>query len=154
MSQVSRHFNPRPPWGGRPSFTTKRRKTKYFNPRPPWGGRRSRTLSPATPSKDFNPRPPWGGRPCPLRRFFRHGAISIHALRGEGDDLKVRGAIVLDGISIHALRGEGDPSDRVRRVLRGISIHALRGEGDAAENGGGCRCIYFNPRPPWGGRHR
>ncbi len=34
----------------------------------------------------------------------------------------------------------------------GISIHALRGEGDA---GGETRphvYLYFNPRPPWGGR--
>ena len=33
-------------------------------------------------------------------------------------------------ISIHALRGEGDNAKRGGRLRRGISIHALRGEGD------------------------
>ena len=79
--------------------------------------------------------------------------ISIHALRGEGDDDVGRECPCVD-ISIHALRGEGDgepdyeadgmprflstPSvgratpgathPRARRTI--ISIHALRGEGD------------------------
>ena len=35
------------------------------------------------------------------------GKISIHALRGEGDDDKIKISEVLH-ISIHALRGEGD----------------------------------------------
>ena len=38
------------------------------------------------------------------------------------------------------------------RVL--ISIHALRGEGDAILWFAVHRSIYFNPRPPWGGRRR
>ena len=33
-----------------------------------------------------------------------------------------------------------------------ISIHALRGEGDSWYAKGGLGCLYFNPRPPWGGR--
>ena len=35
-------------------------------------------------------------------------AISIHALRGEGDDVFAYVAPVVRAISIHALRGEGD----------------------------------------------
>ena len=85
---------------------------------------------------------------------MRKGAISIHALRGEGDVKSVNGEKALLKISIHALRGEGDatfadflisrflfqstPSvGRATVVLvlvnfvdRAISIHALRGEGD------------------------
>ena len=34
--------------------------------------------------------------------------ISIHALRGEGDDKGADGITPHIGISIHALRGEGD----------------------------------------------
>ena len=79
-------------------------------------------------------------------------------------------------ISIHALRGEGDQNYRNVRHRHGcISIHALRGEGDQC-NAMECAiealfqstpsvgrattlAIHrkqvkknFNPRPPWGGR--
>ena len=59
-------------------------------------------------------------------------AISIHALREEGDMRRgKRGGVYC--ISIHALREEGD----MRRGKRGgvycISIHALREEGDGAD---------------------
>ena len=87
-----------------------------------------------------------------LARDLLMGAISIHALREEGD---VCAAADLQGfvISIHALREEGDPSaiqcsafsflflstPSARRatktahesaVRNAISIHALREEGD------------------------
>ena len=56
--------------------------------------------------------------------------ISIHALRGEGDE----GATAekkISVISIHALRGEGDDTCTNRKNSDSdISIHALRGEGD------------------------
>ena len=35
-----------------------------------------------------------------------------------------------------------------------ISIHALRGEGDIVATNEAIYLCYFNPRPPWGGRHR
>ena len=56
---------------------------------------------------DFYPRPPWGGRPGVYRVLVHTPHISIHALRGEGDDF-LSFDTVPDGISIHALRGEGD----------------------------------------------
>ena len=55
-------FNPRPPWGGRPSPSAHRGGAVHFNPRPPWGGRR-----------DI------------IESIFLFLRISIHALRGEGD---------------------------------------------------------------------
>ena len=64
-----RHFNPRPPCGGRrpalywPSAATN------FNPRPPCGGRR-RSCAARAVIADFNPRPPCGGRLTPRQRFI------------------------------------------------------------------------------------
>ena len=58
-------------------------------------------------------------------------AISIHALRGEGD-VSNRLKIIYSIISIHALRGEGDGRHEIYFIsIMSISIHALRGEGDS-----------------------
>ena len=101
-------------------------------------------------------------------------AISIHALREEGDhsgalrDIRVMEFLstpsvrratsprlllhLLRGISIHALREEGDSTTyKIYTHIR-ISIHALREEGDRCGF-----CPYpgiknFYPRPPRGGR--
>ena len=113
-------------------------------------------------------------------RFTQHAqaerAISIHALRVEGD---VNGKLepIEAQISIHALRVEGDsfasaaspwragflstPSgwratQRFREVLDAIaiSIHALRVEGDSTGKYQNNKIGYFYPRPPGGGRQR
>ena len=56
-------------------------------------------------------------------------------------------------ISIHALRGEGDVIKYCHKSpLIKISIHALRGEGDGTRFINKYNRMYFNPRPPWGGR--
>ena len=79
--------------------------------------------------------------------------ISIHALRGEGDDRVERHLRCVEIISIHALRGEGDFFlICCRRRSAPISIHALRGEGDTSRALPLAHRRYFNPRPPWGGR--
>ena len=104
-------------------------------------------------SRNFYPRPPRGGRHVSRRETELDKAISIHALREEGDNqLHTLGAEVVV-ISIHALREEGDnfgrrcretitlflstPSARRATPCRltikqqlVISIHALREEGD------------------------
>ena len=57
-------------------------------------------------------------------------AISIHALREEGDVVQLA-ALPGARISIHALREEGDPTPMTKaQASAGISIHALREEGD------------------------
>ena len=100
-------FNPRPPWGGRPTGINIINVINcYFNPRPPWGGRLFRRTI-LCPRRYFNPRPPWGGRRRPQGFSDFDFAISIHALRGEGDDYVDNHLFGLQ-ISIHALRGEGD----------------------------------------------
>ena len=63
------------------------------------------------------------------------------------------GLVTSTGISIHALREEGDTTVWVRATLEAtISIHALREEGDAARHTASSHVLYFNPRPPRGGR--
>ena len=79
---------------------------------------------------NFYPRPPRGGRPLPWAAEAMSWAISIHALREEGDEqrhqlalwyrvflstpsarratLAVKNSCVHEAISIHALREEGD----------------------------------------------
>ena len=127
-------------------------------------------------SLDFNPRPPWGGRRSPgenttayisfqstpsVGRATRHinqkggaGGISIHALRGEGDNVLW---------SFNRLPSYFNPRPPwggrrlcmhpPKRHAQVISIHALRGEGDGLAD---WHSVYprenFNPRPPWGGR--
>ena len=80
---------------------------------------------------NFYPRPPRGGRPLSELQNIMLRAISIHALREEGD--------------LHAVFGP--------RFLVSISIHALREEGDSNLTTIRSRLFYFYPRPPRGGRH-
>ncbi len=85
-----------------------------------------RTLLP-----NFYPRPPRGGRPAQLAR-----------------------ASAAEAISIHALREEGDRTDTYFAGMPRISIHALREEGDAGTTISAAKGTYFYPRPPRGGRHK
>ena len=77
----------------------------------------------------FYPRPPRGRRRENIQCEAKLLAISIHALREEGDVLHIHLIAVL-GISIHALREEGDVLHIHLIAVLGISIHALREEGD------------------------
>ena len=83
-----------------------------------------RTLLP-----NFYPRPPRGGRPAQLAR-----------------------ASAAEAISIHALREEGDRTDTYFAGMPRISIHALREEGDFLRGQSSCARANFYPRPPRGGR--
>ncbi len=55
-------------------------------------------------------------------------------------------------ISIHAPRAGGDNGLCSRACRRGISIHAPRAGGDDGSISFTLRQLYFNPRPPCGGR--
>ena len=124
-----------------------------FYPRPPRGGRPWAILSRLPQPLYFYPRPPRGGRHIGGRLACDEETISIHALRGEGDEV----LSPVNGLPVRFLstpsagrattrlamffvvkmhfyprppRG-GRPSDLYDAgvgVL--ISIHALRGEGD------------------------
>ena len=104
---VIRNFNPRPPRGGRHSGAKESAKPKKFQSTP--SARRATVLV------DGN-------------RVVK--AISIHALREEGDAFGFHMDDVFQGISIHALREEGDYPISPQRTEFVISIHALREEGD------------------------
>ena len=196
-SRIASNFYPRPPWGGRrrenrrhglhddisihalrgegdighsgPSFVF-----RVFLSTPSVGRATFFRLFHRQPGLDFYPRPPWGGRRWAARWRPPSREISIHALRGEGDNpastktganrkflstpsvgratqLRREGKDV-SLISIHALRGEGDAELAKTASMAEISIHALRGEGDHRATLNNSPSLYFYPRPPWGGR--
>ena len=86
--------------------------------------------APTTGAPYFYPRPPWGGRQNLLVGRVRVYLISIHALRGEGDD-----DMLLH--FLYPLLFLSTPS--VGRATRIDTVSA-----NAAPD--------FYPRPPWGGR--
>ena len=146
------YFYPRPPRGGRPALPAKRRWIwSYFYPRPPRGGR----LQPGAAlflCVYFYPRPPRGGRRC-LNGSVTRWKIFLStpsARRATLDDLPPR--YRAQAISIHALREEGDDRGDRHRSGRTISIHALREEGDHICVGKRGEVWDFYPRPPRGGR--
>ena len=83
---------------------------------------------------------------CGVETEFQSTPSARRATQPEGDRRHH------EAISIHALREEGD--ERLLRASQAlaISIHALREEGDENRGGRCCGPSYFNPRPPRGGR--
>ena len=84
-ARTTENFYPRPPRGGRPAARTQLIMRHVFLSTP--SARRATGFSSMYLSiaSYFYPRPPRGGRPPPRRRKARARAISIHALREEGD---------------------------------------------------------------------
>ncbi len=170
----------------------------YFNPRPPWGGR-LRMPKRSAPDNRFQSTPSVGRATLAGRhdyavfkfqstpsvgratRFMSPPvmliSISIHALRGEGDNFRQHlcrvsspfqstpsvGRATFDGNPARYVgQFQSTPSVGRATYIRSstlqenqISIHALRGEGDMETRAVPLRMDgNFNPRPPWGGRHR
>ena len=123
-----------------------------FYPRPPRGGRQGNTAALSVTTIFLST--PSARRATPLaHRAEPHTAISIHALREEGDRPPEASRPANSLISIHALREEGDITGDSLTVLHDmISIHALREEGDAASRPHRAVRGNFYPRPPRGGR--
>ena len=123
---------------------------------------------------NFYPRPPRGGRQRLHRQRAGGSAISIHALREEGDGLftvpyeavkiflstpSARRATQTHQAAHGRDRFLSTPSARratestgLIESSSGISIHALREEGDLAISAFRPITTYFYPRPPRGGR--
>ena len=80
-----KNFNPRPPWGGRRRAADETFYLTKFQSTPSVGRATMNTAKDTFNYINFNPRPPWGGRPSALRSLALQSLISIHALRGEGD---------------------------------------------------------------------
>ncbi len=100
-----------------------------FNPRPPCGGRRAMRLSLSLRTAYFNPRPPCGGR--------------------RGHDKRGAGGQKFQSTS-PVWRTTRPRSSSCRSMP--ISIHVPRVEDDTGRWGRRCSTLYFNPRPPCGGR--
>ena len=125
-----RHFNPRPPRGGRPLGPRGLGRDLDISIHAPRAGGDLRPQRRAARVHHFNPRPPRGGRRpfadlVPIKRYD----ISIHAPRAGGD-------VVLADV--------GGGHD--------ISIHAPRAGGDRGPPSCASGSPNFNPRPPRGGR--
>ena len=126
---ISPYFYPRPPRGGRQIADSGNTTIRLFLSTP--SARRATCRHPDPSGTDnFYPRPPRGGRPLPRAIIERRIAISIHALREEGDSgaLSFSWALFLFLSTPSARRATSPP----------ISM-AYSSE-------------YFYPRPPRGGR--
>ena len=125
---------------------------RNFYPRPPRGGRRNGSWPNKASISYFYPRPPRGGRRIAMSDLNLRIAISIHALREEGDPLPCCRGFMLPDFYPRPPRGGrrarwnplvlipvflSTPSARRATAIdvsgqigRQISIHALREEGD------------------------
>ena len=152
MDTPRHNFYPRPPRGGRPFPSLRLFSVVIFLSTP--SARRATWLpwifvmSP----RYFYPRPPRGGRRAFSSASKPYWAISIHALREEGD-APVLGLLLEVGLFLST------PSARrattaipAVKLPHLISIHALREEGDASAGRYVATYLYFYPRPPRGGR--
>ena len=132
MKSIAWRFQSTPPARGATTSCDPRFPSRNdFNPRPPRGGRR-RQFFLILAAVHFNPRPPRGGRPfcCFCSDFQIDSFQSTPPARGATGDLM---AALLTSL--------------------GISIHAPREGGDAKSTKSNSNDLYFNPRPPRGGRH-
>ena len=145
-----------------------------FNPRPPRGGRRASTTCHAD-CKRFQSTPSARRATDAQLGQLSVLAISIHALREEGDledeTVDVSGKIfqstpsarrataTTGGVTATCKAFQSTPSARRATLYHlhfvrwvDISIHALREEGDLVRAGRFHGVRHFNPRPPRGGR--
>ena len=83
--KAGRHFNPRPPRGGRPARKSLTAKTTRFQSTSSARRTTSTLRRPGKPGQHFNPRPPRGGRQSHRASEPWCSWISIHVLREEDD---------------------------------------------------------------------
>ena len=116
------YFNPRSPYGERPSGTPSESICAYFNPRSPYG---ERLLQPGRQHnpQDFNPRSPYGERPtskAAIQAMQNFNPRSPYGERRTKDTQKTRAERFQSTLP---LRGATAPSRSYRRRSI-ISIHA------------------------------
>ena len=167
------YFNPRSPWGERPSnyyfFTV----AQKFQSTLPVGGATLFVIGEIL-LYEFQSTLPVGGATAEGAATRALLQISIHAPRGGSDifrhlqsglpssfqsTLPVGGAtqrvyrcITVKNISIHAPRGGSDDAAQNSRLDSLISIHAPRGGSDSDQAAAEKAAADFNPRSPWGER--
>ena len=152
MELTAKHFNPRPPQGGRLSTNwscTIRWRISIHAPRE--GGDRKKS-TPTEAKKEFQSTPPARGATTPpMRNSWRHLHFNPRPPRG-GRPLSAAKSYV--SLYFNPRPPRGGRRLRIRYVLAvyRISIHAPREGGDRALRMGSALVSNFNPRPPRGGR--
>ena len=142
-----RNFYPRPPRGGRPPATGTLSLRGRFLSTPSARRATAPCRHPADRPSNFYPRPPRGGRRSALPCQWSSGAISIHALREEGDCLPSADVDRMqEFLSTPSARRATHRRCFPRGVV-GISIHALREEGDLKSNQRVPQSILFLSTP-------
>ena len=145
------NFYPRPPWGGRHTGCDTAQRTDGFLSTPSVGRATTAKTTPKTKTK-FLSTPSVGRATTPPTDRIQYRIISIHALRGEGDDIaQTVGDDISEFLSTPSA-GRATLPFGLSFECRKISIHALSGEGDDGVPRKGAWTLYFYPRPPWGGR--
>ena len=101
---------------------------------------------------DFNPRPPWGGRRfTTLAKTWDLSFQSTPSV-GRATQNKIIASFTRPKFQSTPSVGRATKRKQPNQSSTDISIHALRGEGDCPDWQHTDPQIYFNPRPPWGGR--
>ena len=151
--KASNDFYPRPPGGGRPPRRMLIPLTAGFLSTPSGWRATAVEITPRWRALYFYPRPPGGGRPAEQAASSASAAISIHALRVEGDTQPTQAQLRARAISIHALRVEGDTQ---KQPMKSITLRFLSTpsgwRATCAIPWRDIRLAYFYPRPPGGGR--
>ena len=125
------HFNPLPPYGGRPAFEWFRHWENLFQSTPSvWRETIVSNLYILRLS-NFNPLPPYGGRLSPRARRSISMTISIHSLRMEGDFITSFLIIIIAHFNPLPPYGGRRCSMCGFGIHIEISIHSLRMEGDS-----------------------
>ena len=172
----SLHFNPRPPCGGRRNVMRRIAEFQNFNPRPPCGGRpganeyiaacrRFQSTSSVWRTteahggrreevRNFNPRPPCGGRL--ISSSSTSSAALFQSTSSVWRTTPAHPLVGLAGvISIHVLRVEDDPPTDVKKSKTPeFQSTSSVWRTTALASSGAVVQVYFNPRPPCGGRLR
>ena len=169
------NFNPRAPYGARPSNPPSRsRSRKYFNPRAPYGARH-RPRRWLRRRNHFNPRAPYGARPRRTRQQLPPDQISIHAPHTGRDRQRrrnwrscisfqstrpIRGATIRC-FPVPRISGHFNPRAPYGARLQGaagadgqVQFQSTRPIRGATQPDSGSRPVdlYFNPRAPYGAR--
>ena len=102
----------------------------------------------------FYPRPPGGGRPCSRPLRYASTAISIHALRVEGDQLR-RCRLRLKIVDFYPRPPGGGRPEGVLPFTAVVNFYPRPpGGGRHRDQRFPSSPFYFYPRPPGGGRPR
>ena len=131
-TNLNLHFNPLPPWGGRPAAVAAIQKVVSISIHALRGeGDVVCVVRCRGKTADFNPRPPWGGRRQKSGRRSREKEFQSTPSVGRATGARARARRARANFNPRPPWG-GRPGSAVNLPMRiTISIHALRGEGDA-----------------------